>query len=72
MGFETFPHEPADQDYLDFSQFASTLDNGHITHSQGHTHMQIPMQIPVHLDSSGAAESNMDDLPDMDEYTANL
>ncbi|KAL2857805.1 hypothetical protein BJY01DRAFT_202247 [Aspergillus pseudoustus] len=72
MGFETFPHEPADQDYLDFSQFASTLDNGHITHSQGHAHMQIPMQMPVQLDLSGAAESNMDDLPDMDEYTANL
>ncbi|KAL3463175.1 hypothetical protein BJX64DRAFT_257744 [Aspergillus heterothallicus] len=72
MGFEAFSHEPADQDFLDFSQYASTIDNGHITHSQAHTHMQNPMQMPVQLELSGAAETSMDDLPDMDEYTANL
>ncbi|KAL3478247.1 hypothetical protein BJX99DRAFT_224891 [Aspergillus californicus] len=27
VGLEMFPHEPADQDYLDFSQYASTLDH---------------------------------------------
>ncbi|KAL2807882.1 hypothetical protein BJX63DRAFT_436671 [Aspergillus granulosus] len=72
MGFGTFPHEPADQDYLDFSQFASTLDHGHIAPSQAHAQMQVPLQMPVPLDMGGAPEPAMDGLPDMDEYTANL
>ncbi|KAL2860893.1 uncharacterized protein BJX67DRAFT_367747 [Aspergillus lucknowensis] len=73
LEFEIFPHEPADQDYLDFSQFASTLDNGHIAHSQTPAHMQMQRQIPVQFDpSSVGAETSMDDLPDMDEYTASL
>jgi hypothetical protein len=69
LGFEAFSHEPADQDYLDFSQYASTIDNGHFAHAQAHAHMQIPMQMPVQLDLCRAAESGMDDMPDMDEYT---
>ncbi|KAL3445731.1 hypothetical protein BJX65DRAFT_280739 [Aspergillus insuetus] len=69
LGFEAFSHEPADQDYLDFSQFASTIENGHFAHSQAHAHMQIPMQMPVQLDLCCATESSMDELPDMDEYT---
>jgi hypothetical protein len=71
VGLEMF--RPTDPDYLDFSQFASTLDhNGQVAHpySQGHpTQMPMPMFMSVQYDSSNAnSETGMDDLPDMEEY----
>ncbi|KAL2828740.1 hypothetical protein BDW59DRAFT_142952 [Aspergillus cavernicola] len=71
VGVEMFPREPADQDYIDFSQFASTLDNnGHATtdcHPQAHAQMQMHIQLPVQFDSTNA---DLNDGPNMAEYIA--
>ncbi|KAL5337047.1 hypothetical protein BJX70DRAFT_370985 [Aspergillus crustosus] len=67
---EPFSHEPADQDFVDFSQFASTLDIN--AHSQLQMEMHMGMPMPVQYDSVLAVDNGMGDYMDMREYITNL
>ncbi|KAL4808489.1 hypothetical protein BDV18DRAFT_135103, partial [Aspergillus unguis] len=64
FGFDLPNQDLADQDYLDFSQFASTLD-----HNQAFPyHLQMPMTDASGL--GGLAGDAAFDTPDMTEYVA--
>ncbi|KAL4881428.1 hypothetical protein BJY04DRAFT_58144 [Aspergillus karnatakaensis] len=66
---EPFPHEPADQDFVDFSQFASTLDINAHSHLQMEMHM---MPMPMPYDNVLAVDTNMGEFMDMREFITNL
>lgn len=60
LGLGAFPHQSADQDFVDFSDFAATLD-------QSHTMFPFNFQLPVDSGSL-TADATFGDGPDMKEF----
>ncbi len=60
LGLGAFPHQSADQDFVDFSDFAATLDQ---------SHTMFPFNFPVPVDSGSlTADVTFGDGPDMKEF----